>query len=247
MKKIVLLVSLLTSIVSYSFNLSISPTGFILPLDRPQNKEVTLTNNSTESMRVEIVVEQPSDYKAEHSMNTNVKIYPKVLTMPGNSTKVIRFSAKLPTEYKDGQYKALIVFKEIPDNPTMVAQQQGDISVNMAMYSEVAIPLYGEKGKLIFEGKVRELNAKRVGEGITIVAKVSGEGNTTIRPDYKVDYLDMSGKKLGEASGTFPRTLRDADVELKAELLNPPSNAKALLIKITDTKGKTLIEKKQSI
>ncbi|MGL6120353.1 MAG: hypothetical protein ACRC0V_07580, partial [Fusobacteriaceae bacterium] len=84
MKKIVLLVSLLTSIVSYSFNLSISPTGFILPLDRPQNKEVTLTNNSTESMRVEIVVEQPGDYKAEHSMNTGVKIYPKVLTMPGN-------------------------------------------------------------------------------------------------------------------------------------------------------------------
>lgn len=237
----------LVSIFAYGFNLSISPTGFILPLDRGQNREITLTNNSTESMRVEIAVEQPGDYKKENSMNEEIKIYPRVLTMPGNSTKTIRFSAKLPGEAKDGQYKALIVFKEIPDNPTMVAQQQGEISVNMAMYSEVAIPVYGEKGKLVFEGKIKEIKVQKFSDKIALTAKVSGEGNTTIRPNYKVEYLDGADKKLGESTGVFPRTVRDGDADLKVELLNPPLGVKAIMIKITDTKGKTLIEKKEKL
>ncbi|MEG0135028.1 MAG: fimbria/pilus periplasmic chaperone [Cetobacterium sp.] len=232
MKKILGIIFLLNIFTVYGFNLSISPTGFFIPIHKGANRELTLTNNSNENMRVEISIEKPDDYSDADSLAQYSKIYPKVLTMSGNSTKTIRFSIKTPKDLPDGQYKALILFKEIPDNPTMIMQKQGDIAVNMAMYSEVSIPVYGEKGKLEYKGTVKDIKIVKNENTRNISAEIESTGNTTIRPNFKVVYTDGSGKKLGSGEGIMSRTLKVGKNKVFAELKNIPAGTVSVKVDI---------------
>ncbi|MCJ8342454.1 MAG: fimbria/pilus periplasmic chaperone [Cetobacterium sp.] len=238
MKKLIIFIMMINIVSLYAFNIEVIPHGFILPIDKGINKEITLINRSLEDTRVEISIGKPEGYKEKDTLDKYIRIYPKILNMKGDSSKTIRFSVRVPRNLPDGEYKSYIYFKEIPKNPSMIRSENNGIAVNMAMYSRLAIPVYGQKGELIYKGKIKNIFIKN--KKLNII--IDSFGNKTIKPAYDLTYI--SGKNvLGFEKGIFGRTLKDGENALERKLEKVPKGTEKVLVKIYNDNNVLMGEK----
>ena len=82
MKKLLFIILLLNlSILSYSLNFSVAPTGFSVELDKPSTQEITIINNTTEPLRLDAVFNADSDFGEKYNLNSNLTIFPKTISL----------------------------------------------------------------------------------------------------------------------------------------------------------------------
>ena len=243
MKKLLFIVLLLNlSILSYSLNFSVAPTGFSVELNKPSTQEITIINNTTEPLRLDAVFNTDSDFGEKYNLNSNLTIFPKTISLKPAGKQIVRFRVKPDSNIQNGEYKSLLTFTEIPGKIKTVANSQtsNSVSSNLNMITEINIGVYGYKGNLIHKGTLSSINLGYDGNFAIISASSFSEGNTSLKFSYN---LKVQGSDT-EISGLFGISAREGkkDISLSTQL-GPNLKGKKAKLVITDQNGKVYYDK----
>ncbi len=209
MKKIISIVFmfLMVTVSSFAFfRTSVAPGIFEMNLDRSATEEIILVNNSNEPIRVKIYPGKDENVKDEEYLGEWLRIYPRTMTLEGNSERRIKFSIRAPKDKPDGEYRGLIYIEELPE----VVEGQSTLT----LAGRHGLTVYGTKGKVEYDIAVS--NIKVVNNELTM--NIKNNGKYSLRPEIKVNYLSAKGKKLGEIEEKTGRILKDRTAVVKVEL-----------------------------
>ncbi|WP_302821219.1 hypothetical protein [Fusobacterium ulcerans] len=200
MKKIISIafMFLMVTVSSFAFfRTSVAPGIFEMNLDRSATEEIILVNNSNEPIRVKIYPGKDENIKDEEYLGEWLRIYPRTMTLEGNSERRIKFSIRAPKDKPDGEYRGLIYIEELPE----VVEGQSTLT----LAGRHGLTVYGTKGKVEYDIAVS--NIKVVNNELTM--NIKNNGKYSLRPEIKVNYLSAKGKKLGEIEEKTGRILKD--------------------------------------
>ena len=206
MKKLmsIVFIFLMVTVSSFAFfRTSVAPGIFEMNLDRSATEEIILVNNSNEPIRVKIYPGKDENIKDEEYLGEWLRIYPRTMTLEGNSERRIKFSIRAPKDKPNGEYRGLIYIEELPE----VVEGQSTLT----LAGRHGLTVYGTKGKVEYDIVVS--NVKVVDNELTMNIK-----NNSLRPEIKVNYLSAKGKKLGEMEEKTGRILKDRVAAVKVEL-----------------------------
>ena len=209
MKKLmsVAFVFLIVTVSSFAFfRTSVAPGIFEMNLDRSATEEIILVNNSNEPIRVKIYPGKDESIKDEEYLGDWLRIYPRTMTLEGNSERRIKFSIRAPKDKEDGEYRGIIYIEELPE----VVEGQSTLT----LAGRHGLTVYGTKGKIEYDVSVSDL--KITNNELTM--KIKNNGKYSLRPEIKVNYLSDKGKKLGEMEEKSGRILKDKMSAVKIEL-----------------------------
>ncbi|MCQ8212232.1 DUF916 domain-containing protein [Cetobacterium somerae] len=232
--------SLFTKIMA--FNIGIAPTGFYTSLDKNQTHEIMVTNNTPESVRVEINAE-PAQGWEKYDMKDMMKIYPRSITVKPNGSRSVRFAVRGDKDLPDGEYKTKLVFKEVGSKPQEIKQKiQGengeDIDVKFEMLTELHLAAYGLKGERKVQGQLTNSQIKSDSSGNKhLVANFNLKGNSGFAVVGNFEYLDASKKVLGKEEIKLGITSREQNTKIETSLGNIPKGAKFVRIDFKDKSG----------
>ena len=242
MKKLLFIVLLLTlSILSYSLNFSVAPTGFSVELNKPSTQEITILNNTTEPLRLDAVFQTDSDFGEKYNLNSTLTIFPKTISLKPAGKQTVRFRVKPDWSIQDGEYTSLLTFTEIPGEiKTVSSNNKNNVSSNLNFITKISISVYGYKGNLIHKGTLSNLNLDYNGNSAIISASSFSEGNTSLKFSYN---LKVQGSDT-EISGLFGISAREGkkDISLSTQL-GPNLKGKKAKLVITDQNGKVYYDK----
>lgn len=242
MKKLLFIVLLLNlSILSYSLNFSVAPTGFSVELNKPSTQEITILNNTTEPLRLDAVFQTDSDFGEKYNLNSTLTIFPKTISLKPAGKQTVRFRVKPDSSIQDGEYTSLLTFTEIPGEiKTVSSNNKNNVSSNLNFITKISISVYGYKGNLIHKGTLSDIKLNYNGNSVIISASSFSEGNTSLKFSYS---LKVQGSNA-ETSGLFGISAREGkkDLSLSAQLGLNLKGKKAKLI-ITDQNGKVYYDK----
>lgn len=242
MKKLLFIILLLNiSILSYSLNFSVYPTGFIVDLKKVSTHEVTITNNTTEPMRLETHFESDPSYSEKYNLNSNATIFPKTVSLKPAGKQTIRFRIKPDSKVQAGEYKSFLVFKEVPQEiKTTDLTKAKELKTAVNMVTQVNIGVYGQSGNLTAKGTLSNINLAYNGNSAIISASSFSEGNTSLKFSYN---LKVQGSDI-EVSGLLGISAREGkkDISLSTQL-GPNLKGKKAKLVITDQNGKVYYNK----
>ncbi len=118
---------------------SVTRTSFGVNLDKPVTQDTTLINQSDKAVRVRVDFAKPTWAKEQYYLGDQLVVYPKIVMIPPKGKIQVKIAPRIKTELQDGEYVALLVFKELPP-------RKSNGQVNMLM--NIGVPYYGRKGKL---------------------------------------------------------------------------------------------------
>ncbi len=112
MKKFIFIVffTILSSVV-YCLNFSIAPTGFRIDLNKTITNEITIINNTNQSLRLESFSESDKDFGDKYNLNSNITVFPKIISIKPASSQIVRFRVNLPLICKMGNIKVILPLK----------------------------------------------------------------------------------------------------------------------------------------
>ena len=226
MKKIISIVFmfLMVTVSSFAFfRTSVAPGIFEMNLDRSATEEIILVNNSNEPIRVKIYPGKDENIKDEEYLGEWLRIYPRTMTLEGNSERRIKFSIRAPKDKPDGEYRGLIYIEELPE----VVEGQSTLT----LAGRHGLTVYGTKGKVEYDIAVS--NIKVVNNELTM--NIKNNGKSSLRPEIKVNYLSAKGKKLGEMEEKTGRILKGRTAVVKVELKDLKGEAVSQEIGLTLT------------
>lgn len=145
MKLKILFGLIMIGVYSWALNFSVAPTEFKVDLNKNSIEEVYLMNNTATPLRIETYVETARGYDGK-DLNEEIVIFPKKISIRPGGNQTIRFRVKA-TERELGQYKSLIVFREIPQQikKEKVDGKRNNFETNLNFVTEIAIGVTGEK------------------------------------------------------------------------------------------------------
>lgn len=147
MRKLIFIVMILISQITYSLNFSIAPTKFHVNLDKPETQEAYIINNTAQPLRIEIYVDIAEGYE-ENNLNSNITIFPKIISIKPGGKQTIRFRVKANKNLKVGEYKSLLVFKESPNEIKEIKEDgEKDLITDFKFLTEIAVGVTGVKSK----------------------------------------------------------------------------------------------------
>lgn len=232
------------SVVSYSLNFSVMPTGFVVDLDKVSTQEVYITNNTSVPLRLEAYFQGDPNFGENFNLNSNSVIFPKIIAMKPGAKQTIRFRTKPDANMKDGEYKSYLTFKEIPQEIKTIPSEDGSnktaMSTNLQMITEISISVFGQRGKQISKGTLNNLKLNYVGNSITATAVTSSEGNASIKFYYNLKVLNSDV----ELEGMLGMSAREGKKDIKVSI-DPTMDLKGKKIKftVTDLDGKVYYDK----
>lgn len=240
MKKLLFIILLLNiSILSYSLNFSVAPTGFSIELNKTSTQEVTIINNTTEPLRLDAVFQADSAFGEKYNINSNLTIFPKTISLKPAGQQVIRFRVKPDSKLENGEYKSLLTFTEIPAEIKTIAKSN-ETSSNLKFITEINISVYGYKGDLTHKGTLSDVKLAYNGVSAVISAASFSEGNTSLKFSYS---LKVQGSDA-EASGLLGISAREGNKDLSLSTqLGPNLKGKKAKLVITDQNGKVYYDK----
>lgn len=209
MKKLMSIVFmfLIVTVSSFAFfRTSVAPGIFEMNLDRSATEEIILVNNSNEPIRVKVYPGKDENIKDEEYLGDWLRIYPRTMTLEGNSERRIKFSVRAPKEKPDGEYRGLIYIEELPE----VVEGQSTLT----LAGRHGLTVYGTKGKVEYDIAVS--NVKIVNNVLTM--NIKNNGKYSLRPEIKINYLSAKGKKIGEMEEKTGRILKGNTSSIKIEL-----------------------------
>ena len=232
------------SVISYSLNFSVMPTGFVVDLDKVSTQEVYITNNTSAPLRLEAYFQGDPNFGENFNLNSNSVIFPKIIAMKPGAKQTIRFRTKPDANMKDGEYKSYLTFKEIPQEIKTILSEDGSnktaMSTNLQMITEISISVFGQRGKQISKGTLNNLKLNYVGNSITATAVTSSEGNASIKFYYNLKVLNSDV----ELEGMLGMSAREGKKDIKVSI-DPTIDLKGKKIKFTviDQDGEVYYDK----
>ncbi|GAA6325266.1 hypothetical protein F350042L8_23640 [Fusobacterium ulcerans] len=240
MKKLLFIILLLNiSILSYSLNFSVAPTGFSVGLSKPSTHEITILNNTTEPLRLNAVFHSDPAFGEDYNLNSNLTVFPKTISLKPAGKQTVRFRVKPDSKLENGEYKSLLTFTEVPGEIKTTAENN-ETSSNLKFITEINISVYGYKGDLTHKGTLSDVKLAYSGNSAVISAASFSEGNTSLKFSYS---LKVQGSDA-EASGLFGISAREGNKDLiLSTQLGPNLKGKKAKLVITDQDGKVYYDK----
>lgn len=158
----------------------VTQTSFGVDLENPVTKDTTLINQSNKPVRVRVDFAKPEWAKAKYYLGDQLVAYPKIVLIPAKGKVQVRIAPRIKQELSDGEYVALLVFKELP--PRKVDGQ-------VTMLMNIGIPYYARKGKLKAEVDFDDLRIVKKEEGYQLVGKLLNNGNYSYSLDISVKFF----------------------------------------------------------
>lgn len=225
-----------------AFNIGIAPTGFYTSLDKNQTHEIMVTNNTPESVRVEISAE-PAQGWEKYDMKDMMKIYPKSITVKPNGSRSVRFAVRGDKDLPDGEYKTKLVFKEVGSKPQEIKQKVKndtgeDVDVSFEMLTELHLAAYGLKGERKVQGQLTSSQIKSDSNGNkNLIANFNLKGNSGLAIVGDFEYLDGNKKSLGKEEIKLGITSREQNTKIETSLGSIPNGAKFVRVNFKDKSG----------
>jgi P pilus assembly chaperone PapD len=195
-----------STISSYSAFM-VTQTSFGVDLARPITEDTTLINQGDKTVRVRVDFEKPNWTKDEHYLGDQLVAYPKIVIIPPKGKIEVKIAPRIKKGLEDGEYVALLMFKEIPPRNT---------KDQVTMLMNVGVPYYGRKGKLVTGIDFEDLKLEKTEEGYELLGTGKNIGNFSYNINVGVKLF--KNKKL-IAEETFKQGFyRDALVKLKKSI-----------------------------
>ena len=192
-------------LISYALNFNVYPTRFEVDSKKITTDEMTVVNNTTEPLRVEIYPEGDKNFGEEYNLNSNIKLFPKAIAVKPGGRQTVRFRVKPDEKMKDGEYRSYIVFKEIPydvktTTKEVVENKEKDskknISTGINFITEVGIPVFSIGENKIVKGEMSNFKYKYDGKNIEFSCNTNSTGNTAVIYKYSLK-IDGEEEKTG--------------------------------------------------
>lgn len=236
MKKSIILVFFLLFSLANALNFSVYPTKFEVEGNTTTTKELTVTNNTLQPLRIEIFTSEDEEYGKEYNLNSSITIFPKNVSIKPGASQKVRFRIKADEKLKDGEYKSNLTFKEIPyeiKTTTVNDEEYNKIESNLKFITEVLIPVYSYGENIKLEGELTGLKTSYVGENLILSCKTVSEGTGSIQFFYEIE---IDGKKYNGKLGNSAR-IGERDLNITIPLKKGLKGKKAIL-KIYDQREK---------
>ncbi len=99
-----------------------------------------------------------------------VSYAPRRVTLPPNQPQVIRVGARIGTELPDGEYRAHMLFRAVPDAQPVVEGPREGVSIALTPIYGVTIPVIVRKGALKASAAISNVRLTRDDEGQSSLA-----------------------------------------------------------------------------
>lgn len=146
----------------------VTETSFGVDLDKPVTQDTTLINQSNKPVRVRVDFEKPQWAKDKYYLGNQLVAYPKIVVIPPKGKIQVKIAPRIKKELADGEYVALLVFKELPP-------RNSDAQVTMLM--NLGVPYYGRKGELETAMNFDNLRMTKIENGYQLLGEAQNNGN----------------------------------------------------------------------
>lgn len=204
MKKFIILsLFILMGTVAAALNFSIYPTKFEVDLSKSNTYEMYIVNNTDLPLRVGIAPESDKNFGEEYNLNSNIKVFPKTVSVKPAGKQVVRFRITPDKKLKEGEYKSYITFTEIPPAIKTKDTVSESISSEVQMITAILISVYGEGSNLVVDGGIKNITSQFENGVLTLSGVGYSKGNTSLKFDYSI-----TGKNVKSEGrmGISPRT-----------------------------------------
>lgn len=240
MKKITIIgLFILLGITTFALNFSIYPTKFELDLSKSSVQEVYIVNNTDLPLRIGIAPESDKNFGEDYNLNSNIKVFPKTVSIKPAGKQVVRFRVTPDKNIKEGEYKSYITFTEIPPKIKTSNENSDTIKSEVQMITAIMISVYGQGEKTILDGSIKEISTRFENGVLLLTGKAYSKGNTSLKFDYSIDGKNIDSKGR---IGISPRTGENS-ISTSINLPNAKKGDKIDLT-IKDQTGKTYYNKK---
>lgn len=191
----------------------VTQTSFGVDLAKPVTEDTTLINQGDKPVRVRVNFEKPQWTKEEYYLGDQLVVYPKIVVIPPKGKIQVKIAPRIKKELEDGEYVALLAFKELPPRNT---------GNQVTMLMNIGVPYYGRKGKLQTGMDFENLRIDKTEDGYELL----GLGKNTGNFSYSLSIgLKLYRNKKLIAEETFKQGFhRERLVQLKKAI---PLDAKA--------------------
>ncbi len=129
-----------------------------------------------------------------------VSYAPRRVTLPPNQPQVIRVGARIAPELPDGEYRAHMLFRAVPDaQPVVEAPRQG-VSIALTPIYGVTIPVIVRKGALQASAAISNVHLSRENGQVSIAFDLARSGDRSVYGRVRVTRPGVA-KPLYEARG----------------------------------------------
>lgn len=236
MKKLILLGTFLLSTLVSALNFSVYPTKFETTGNTTTTKELTITNNTLQPLRIEIFPSADEEYGKEYNLDSNITIFPKNVSIKPGASQKVRFRIKPDERLKEGEFKSNLTFKEVPYEIKTTATEvknSDKLESNLQFITEVLIPVYSYGENIKLDGELNNLQSSYIGESLVLKCKTISKGNASIQFFYEIEIdKDKYSGKLGNSARIGEKNLNIA-IPLKKGL-----KGKKASLKIFDQENK---------
>lgn len=193
-------------------DLLVAPTRVIL--DGPRGTEVILNNVGVQPATYRISLElrrmnpdgtvedvNPENANAKEQAVLAMLTYaPRRVVLPPNQPQAIRIGARFAADLPDGEYRAHMLFRAIPDAKPPVEANPGQTGVSIALTPiyGVSIPVIVRKGALKASAAISAVQMKQTADGPALALTLARSGE---RSTYGRIRVSKGGKTLYEAAG----------------------------------------------
>ncbi len=154
---------------------------------------------------------------------------PRRVTLPPNQPQVIRIGARLPADTPDGEYRAHMLFRAIPDAAPATDTPRQGLSIALTPIYGVTIPVIVRKGALQASATISDIHLSRDGAQLMLAFRLTRSGDRSVYGRIKVTKAGMA-KPVYEARGLAVYAELGART---VELPIPPESVSALTGPVT--------------
>lgn len=220
----------------------ISPAYVEVELDkgRPAGSfEITNTGKDPERFRANAIfftlnekggIVRPTD--SPFSIAPMVKFNPAEFELPGNSTRQIRFIVLTRGKLKPGEYWAGMEVESLQAK-VVKGKDDGGREFNIKVVPSVLVPIFGKVGKVMYAGKMGEIQLGGSGEKPQLSIKAINEGDGRLVCNATFEILDTAGKVVQEGQLGKSYVFRGSMIALKNFLKPLPAGQYVVRIKTT--------------
>ena len=183
-------------------DLLVAPTRIIL--DGPRGAEVVLNNVGTQTATYRISLElrrmradgsleevTPENANAGERAMLDMLFYsPRRVTLPPNQPQTIRLGVRPPAGLPDGEYRAHMLFRAVPDATPVAAQAggsaNGGVSITLTPIYGVTIPIIVRQGQLQATAAIANPRLETRGNEHALLFDLSKQGNRSVYGEIHV-------------------------------------------------------------
>jgi P pilus assembly chaperone PapD len=185
----------------------VTQTSFGVDLDKPLTEDTTLINQSNKPVRVRVDFEKPKWAKDEYYLGDQLVAYPRIVMIPPNGKIQVKIAPRINKELADGEYVALLVFKEMP--PRNSPEQ-------VTMLMNLGVPYYGRKGKLETAMDFDNMHIAKIEDGYQLQGAAQNNGNFSYSLNVGMKFYQ--NKELLKEQSFKQGFHREHPVELKKSI-----------------------------